>query len=199
MAVVLAQRLVFAAPRLALAAAFAFSLTLLFGCVQTSIPKSCVGVVPAQAAQCVYAQAVLEQNPFYCYTINDAALRSDCMRHATDPVEKKRLENSQRQGITQPPAPVPAPVVEQPPPLPAEPATPCDAQNGAKRDECFKNAAVWAGDLLACLKIESASMRRTCVSQVALMTKDVDSCVNLADKALRDVCRTYAKGETPSG
>ena len=188
------------ARKLAFIFAAAFSFALLLGCVQTSVPKSCAALASADAANCVYTQAVLEQNPFYCYSITDMALRSNCMRHATDPVEKKRLENSQRQGIAaqQPPV-APAPAVEPPPSIPAGPAAQCDGQNGTSRDECFKADAISSSDLLACLKVESASLKQSCVSQVALSTKDVESCVNLGDKALRDVCRTYAKGETPSG
>jgi len=168
------------------------------GCVQTSAPQACAGIEAGKAAACIYEQAVLEQNPFYCYAIADIPARQECMRSASDPIVKKQLENSKRRGVqvTQQGASVVAPQQPQQP-APANQSS-CDAMNGTKKDECLRAQSVKDADLLGCLKISDQAIRMACVSQVAQSTRDVESCVNLEDKELRDLCRLYAKGETPS-
>lgn len=168
------------------------------GCVQSSAPQACAGFAPEQLAACTYEQAVLEQNPFYCYSISDITARKECMRAASDPIVKKQLENSKRRG--EPTRQNVTVVVEKPPTVvpPAEPLS-CEAMNGTKKDECLRARAMNESDLFGCVKITSQSIRMACVSQVAQSTRDVELCVNLGDKELRDLCRLYAKGETPSG
>jgi hypothetical protein len=167
------------------------------GCVQTSAPQACAGIEAGKAAACVYEQAVLEQNPFYCYSIADIQLRQACMRGASDPVVKKQLENSKRRG-GQPSQQIPAGAAKPPPSAPTQPAASCDAMNGTAKDECIRAQSMADADLLGCVGISDQSIRMACVSQVAQSTRDVEFCVNLQDKELRDLCRLYAKGETPS-
>ncbi len=188
----------FSARRLASAFAFALLCALLFGCVQSSLPQACAGAAPDKMGYCIYVQATLEQNPFYCYSLQDTAARSNCIRSATDDVARKQLENSIRQG--QPAStqqnvsvPVAPPVVPQP----AANAS-CDSLSGADRDKCMLGESVHYADLLGCVKISDQAIRIACVSQVAQGTRDLSSCVNLENSTLRDICRTYAKGETPS-
>ena len=169
------------------------------GCVQSSAPQACAGASQGTVAACTYEQAVLEQNPFYCYSLSDMAARQTCMRDATDPVVKKQLENSKSRGaqIAQQPATVvEAPAAPSTPP--AQPNASCDAMNGTARDECIRAQSVADADLLGCVRISGQSAKMACVSQIAQSTRDLASCANLQDSALRDLCRTYAKGETPS-
>lgn len=185
------------APRIALIFAFALLGIIFAGCVQTSAPQACAGFEQDKMADCIYEQAVLAQNPFYCYSIADIPARQTCMRSASDPIVKKQLENSKRRGVqvTQQGASV---VVPQQPQQPEPVVSSCDSMNGTKKDECIRAQSVKDADLLGCIKISDQAIRMACVSQVAQSTRDVDSCVNLIDKELRDLCRLYAKGETPS-
>lgn len=182
-----------------LALTLAFSFTLFFGCVQSSAPSSCSGVASEKLAECVHVQAVLEQNPFYCYSIEDKALRASCMRAATDPIAKKQLENAQRQTVPRQdsaqPAQTAAPAQQQEQPAP----TPCNGMAGAQLDECIRANSVKEGNLLGCEAISDSAARKACLSQIAFSKKDVEICNSLAAGEDQDICRLYAKGETPSG
>ncbi len=148
---------------------------------------------------CISTQATLEQNPFYCYSLQDIAARTNCMHAATDEVARTQLENSIRQGgqPAQTQQNVSVPVA---PPIVPQPAAngSCNSLSGADRDKCMLSESVHYADLLGCVKISDPAIRIACVSQVAQGTRDLASCVNLENGTLRDICRTYAKGETPS-
>ena len=177
--------------------AFLFSIMLFAsGCAQTSIPAACAGLPENRLSNCIYIQAVSEQNPFYCYSISDTSQRATCMRHASDPAMKKTLQNSKASdvgGIFAKQEEPPAPPVETIP----EPQVGCESKSGKQKDECFRTEATSKSDIHICEKVSDKAILEACISQIARKTKDLESCKALFAAANRDLCRLYAKGETP--
>ena len=67
----------------------AFFSLFLFGCINT--PTS---TCPPSDSNCIYSQAVLQQDPYLCYNLPEAQ-REICFKAATNPLEKKKLQNGQ--------------------------------------------------------------------------------------------------------
>jgi len=155
-------------------------------------------------ANCIYINAVLEQNPFHCYSIEDLNQRGICMKHAADPAMRKAVQNARAQDLylifAQPsPEPHTPPSPPQPPANKTEPEEGCLSKIGNEKDSCFKAEAVASKSIISCEKIADASLRSACIAEVAKSTKDLESCKTLAEEENRNLCRLYAKGETPAG
>jgi len=174
----------------------------LFGCAQVSFPEVCRAVSASKMANCIYVNAVLEQNPFYCYSIEDLNQRGICMKHATDPAMRKAVQNAQAQDLD---AVFAEPKGELPPapPAPANLTEPgnasCNSMIGVAKDNCFKTEAINSKSIVSCEKVADGSLRSACIAEVAKKTKDIESCKTLTDEESRSLCRLYAKGETPAG
>ncbi|MEM2138046.1 MAG: hypothetical protein QW568_03075 [Candidatus Anstonellaceae archaeon] len=179
------------------AAIIALASLLLFGCIGDSRPSACAGVPASKLANCVYINAVSEQNPFYCYSIPDSAQRATCLKDAADPSMKKALERSlpeQRNSIFgQPEAPE-----EQPPAPPAKPpakpSVPCDYANLTQRDSCIKDMAANKSAISNCEQIQTQTIREHCISEIAQKTKNPSSCNALAVESNRNLCNLYSQG-----
>ncbi|MCX8197686.1 MAG: hypothetical protein N3F07_00615 [Candidatus Micrarchaeota archaeon] len=172
---------------------------LVFGCVQLSLPEECRSLPQSKQAECIYRKAVLEQNPSFCYLMDDIAKRAACLKHATDASAKRQLQNvpaeeSLPDEPEQPPAAEPAP--QQQPPQKEQEG--CAAKFGEEKDSCIRDLALASKDILVCEKIASSSIKASCVAKVAMVTKDLESCKTLAEESARSICRAYAKGENPS-
>ena len=74
-----------------LAALIAASIIFLFGCVQVSPPESCTSLSAADQPGCIYYTAVMNQDPYACYALQDTAQRTVCLKDAIDPTAKKAL------------------------------------------------------------------------------------------------------------
>ena len=184
--------------------ALAICLPILFlsGCVQQSITSTkCAGVPQAMLVNCIYINAVEDQNPYYCYEIpiEKALARSTCLADASDYAKKKVLDRtvpSERDlifvdtNITQP---------EQAPSQPSaganttEPTTPIVITSNMTDNETY-NAAIGNNQITLCENIANSSVHNSCISQVAQQTKNVTSCSDLASQADQDLCHAYAQG-----
>ena len=74
-----------------LAALIAASIIFLFGCVQVSPPESCASLSATDQPGCIYYSAVMNQDPYACYAIQDKAQRTVCLKDAIDPNAKKAI------------------------------------------------------------------------------------------------------------
>jgi hypothetical protein len=178
----------------ALHAAAAFFIFALLGCVQTSIPPSCKNVGEGKLQSCIYEQAVLEQNPFYCYSISDTSARAACLKAAVDPVEKKKLQLNKQESWQGQGTIIPQQKKEEKKSEPARPPEPCEGLSGIDKDKCILGLAVEEKSLVECLKISDNSTKRSCISQVAYISKEPSLCENIPDKDLHDLCRAYSSG-----
>jgi len=174
----------------------------LFGCAQASFPEVCRSVSASKMANCIYVNAVLEQNPFHCYSIEDLNQRGTCMKHATDPAMRKAVQNAQAQDLdaifAEPKAePAQAPAASANITEPGN--APCTSMTGLAKDNCFKTEAINSKSIVSCEKVADGSLRSACIAEVAKKTKDIESCKTLTDEESRSLCRLYAKGETPAG
>jgi len=189
--------------------AFLLSLSLMHGCAGGQMPPACAEKSGASLANCVYVNAVLGQNPFFCYSIQDVGMRTTCLKDATDSAMKKRLENlkpSARDAIFMPES-----EPTQPGNLPAgKPGTGGAASGGTGAtapggggsqaeeqsiDQSIYNAAVEANDLQLCLQIATDKTLKSCVSQIARKTKNPELCKTLKDNDLLELCNLYSLGD----
>jgi len=179
------------------AAIIALASLLLFGCIGDSRPSACSNVAPSKLANCIYINAVSEQNPFYCYSISDSAQRATCLKDAADPSMKKALERSlpeQRESIFNeqqepeeaPPAPPSKP--------PAKPSVPCDYANLTQKDSCIKDMATNKSAISNCEQIQAQTIREHCISEIAQKTKSPSSCSALTVETNRNLCNLYSQG-----
>lgn len=184
--------------------ALALSALLLYGCAQRTIPSACQGVAQERLANCVYVNSVLEQNPYYCYSLQDLVQRKTCMHDATEPSMKKALERAsaeERDSIFGPAKPVvQSPPVNATPPqepeqLPVQPAGPCDVKVGKDKDSCIKASAVAALDISACTGVFDPSVHQSCISDIARKTKNISSCALLLTTDDVNLCKLYARGD----
>jgi len=178
----------------------AFSLALLAGCTQAQLPQSCAGLSSEGLAACIYESAVLEQNPFSCYSLPEGSLRSACLADASDSSMKKLLERltpqerAQLLGLAA--ASAEAPGTGALPYAPAETgqgAPEAEQPGAAGADSQYYGQAVESSDMAACTSISDPSMRASCITQVALQVKKPEVCNALALKADIDICNLYAK------
>lgn len=186
-------------------ALLALSLVLLvFGCAQSSLPQACSSTPAQKIPNCAYVAAVMEQNPFYCYSISDMQQRATCIKDSSNPVMQSELERSsqaQRDAIFAPAAPAVPPAIT--PPIPSQnntwqpPAaeTDCMAMQGGERDSCLSAYALNGKIIADCGQIISQPLRESCITQVAKATRDMESCKTLEVQADYEICRLYSQGE----
>ena len=188
--------------KLAAAALILCALILLSGCASRTIPSACQAAKQGMLANCVYVNSVLEQNPYYCYSIADLEQRKTCLRDASEPSMKSAIERApqaEKDSIFAPPQ-LPPSYVEVPPAPPQEKPAPikpgeCNSKTGAEKDACLKAAAISNLDMAACRWISDAAVRKACISDVARKTKDISSCSLLNSTDDINLCKVYAKGE----
>jgi hypothetical protein len=188
--------------RFALALAALSVVFLISGCFQGGAPAACASAKQSAFANCVYINAVMEQNPFYCYSLPDKYQRSVCIQDASDPKVKAALERADqetREAIfaekqPQPPPSVPQENVSQPP-QPAElPANgSCGQLQGIERDDCYRMLAVEGSNISACEEVNASSLRESCIAQVAQMLKKPEICLQLSMQGSIDLCNFYSK------
>jgi hypothetical protein len=180
-------------------AACAFALLLIFGCIGDSTPASCAGVSPSKLPNCIYTNAISDQNPFYCYSLKNATQREICLRDASDPAMKKAYDRSlpsERDSVFGEPAPSQEPSPPPPPPnniVPA-PAVPCDYPNLTAKDSCLKDMASNQSSFATCERIATQSIREHCISEIAQKTKNITACNDLIVEANRNLCNAYSHG-----
>lgn len=184
---------------MALVAASVFLLVLLFGCIGDAKPSVCAGVSPAKLPNCIYINAVSEQNPFYCYSIANESQRETCLKDASNPAMKKALERSlpsQRDSVFndgQADDDMPPP----PPPqggAPPAPSSQCDSANATQKDICLREAAIGRLAVSECEQVSTSSIRAQCISTIAQRTKNLSACNLLANESSRALCNFYAQG-----
>ena len=185
------------------------ALALFFGCTQSAIPSSCAGVSESRLANCIYTSAVLEQNPYSCYSIPALLQREQCLKDSTDSAAKSRFEALSTEErarvfatgddlIVAPPLP-PQSIV---PIAPLPNNTPENQSNlqginpplgVSEADAQSYVRAVNNNDLAPCVSIVDASTRASCITQVAQKVKKPEICAMFSIKADRDLCNMYAK------
>jgi len=181
-------------------------LLVLFGCTQGGIPSACAGSSVEKLPNCVYVAAVLEQNPFNCYSLSNISQKEQCLRDASDSSIKKLLEamspaerakifsvisgevNTSRVDV--PPLP---PVNES-----ADPnleLVNINLTDGVSEADSKAYAhAVAINNITACAPITHASTRSSCIAQVALRVKNPSMCSQFTLASDIDLCNFYAKG-----
>jgi len=194
----------FTLPLLSLALAL-----LLFGCTQAGVPPACANSTVDKLPNCVYVAAVLEQNPYDCYSLQNMSQREKCLRDASDSAVQKLLAQmtpeerakafaaisgaADASGIN---IPIPSP----PSNAPANPNTGSTITNppaGAPdADSQSYEQAISTNDMAPCTEISSASMRSSCITQVALQVKNPAICAQLTAQSDSDLCKMYAQGGT---
>ncbi|MEM4633693.1 MAG: hypothetical protein QW275_00905 [Candidatus Anstonellaceae archaeon] len=170
------------------------------GCIQPAVPDACKSLQGNKFTDCIYRSAVLEQNPFLCYSIEDIDQRSICLRHATNPAMKAQVQYAMQEENKPSAKEVPdSPPTQLPPSetFPQEEGN-CFAKSGEQRDNCLRDEALASKDLLGCEKIDSFSIRTSCIAKVAMASRNLEKCNELSDEQSRNLCRTYAKGENPA-
>ncbi|MFA4983030.1 MAG: hypothetical protein WC588_02315 [Candidatus Micrarchaeia archaeon] len=175
-----------------------------FGCAQSSLPQACSALPAEKMPNCAYVSAVLEQNPFYCYSLPDPEQRATCIRDSSGPVMKSELERSsqsQRDSIFAPSEAQVPPAATQPPATqdqtqpPAADETVCMEKQGGERDSCLSAYAIGSKAISHCAQIVSQPLRESCITQIAKSTRDMESCEQLEVQADYEICRSYSQGE----
>lgn len=182
------------------------ALCALFGCAG-SVPSSCASATPDKLANCAYRAAVMEENPYYCYSIQDAEQRATCIRDVGNAEVKKKLQTAtaqeQEQIFNSPSSPSQNPSQNTPAPesQPAPEVQPvvvqvsdCQNATGREKDGCIRDKAVASQDLSQCPLISDPSLRDSCISKIARMTKDLSACGSLPSEDDRALCNLYAQG-----
>ncbi|MCX8174695.1 MAG: hypothetical protein N3E51_00615 [Candidatus Micrarchaeota archaeon] len=194
------------------AAAIVAFLLLFFisGCAQRTIPSACASSEPSRLANCIYNNAVTEQNPYYCYSLEDKRQREICMRDAADPNARKALLNSlasEREAIfvaqegqahSKQGGNFESPEEAAPQAQAAEQSS-CAGLIGTARDNCFKTVALESQQIAYCESISDATIRKSCISEIARKTKDIQSCKTLSQKENINLCNLYVKGDEQKG
>jgi len=183
----------------------AFSLlALLLGCAQGSLPSQCTGVSPEMRSNCIYVNAVLEQNPYFCYSISEAEARADCITSASDPSMKTivgRMLPSERDRIlsTQPAqngngAGTQATGGQGQQTGQATDGTGVPFTGESISDRDMRAYAIENGDISACEQIAGSTLRKSCLSQIATMKKQPAICEQLISEENRQLCNMYSQG-----
>jgi len=185
------------------------ALVLLSGCAQRTIPNACQSTPQEKLANCVYVNAVLEQNPYYCYSLTNMEQRRTCLHDAAEPAMKTALERAsppERETIFYAPPSDEQPYyvapVSQSPQQPEKTAVvpaQCDSYSGTAKDDCLFAAAIAQLDMPACSAISDSALRKSCISDVARKTKDIASCDTLASPDDANLCKLYARGDEFKG
>ena len=150
--------------------------------------------------------AVLEQNPYDCYSLKNMSQREKCLRDASDSAVRKLLEQmtpaeranvfaaisgaANASGITVPPLP---PAGE--PAIPENGSAAMNQSGGVSAaDSQAYERAIAASDMAPCATIADSSVRASCITQVALRVKNPAVCGQFTKKADLDLCNMYAQG-----
>ena len=72
-------------------AILASAFLLIYGCIQVSPSQQCSTLAPEDQPGCTYYSAVMDQNPYSCYSMANMAQREVCLKDAIDPAAKKAL------------------------------------------------------------------------------------------------------------
>ena len=182
-------------------------LLMLFGCTQGGMPAACANSAPDTLSNCVYVAAVLDQNPYECYSLGEDSQKEKCLRDASDSAVKKLLEQMTPEerakvfaaisgavdayGINVPLPPLPA---AEPASLGPSPATISPPSGISEADSQAYTQAISSNSMASCATITHASTRASCITQVALQVKNPSVCGSLAQKSDIDICNLYAKG-----
>lgn len=197
--------------KLHFAASVLFSLALLavFGCTQAIAPAACANASSDKLANCIYVNAVLEQNPYNCYPLSNLTQREKCLRDSSDSNAQNIVENMNSRerdsifAVAEPGAPQLPPVLpELPSPplgnvsLPIQPPanTSINLPPGISgQDAQSFTQAVQTNDMTPCVSITDPSTRASCITQVALRVKKPSICDVLTEQDDIDICNLYAK------
>ncbi|MCX8194582.1 MAG: hypothetical protein N3G22_00525 [Candidatus Micrarchaeota archaeon] len=178
----------------------------LSGCIQGEKPPQCASVPKEKFANCIYINAVMEQNPFYCYSLEDKEQKRVCIQDASDASKKAALERADqetRDSIFAPKKPQIIPVQNQTknnttdeiPQLPPLPQDPCEMAPASKKDECYWQVAMEDLNMPLCEKIKTGSFRENCIAYIALTTKNSALCQQLTNRSNIDLCRFFSSGQ----
>jgi hypothetical protein len=180
------------------------------GCAQLGAPPQCLNASSGTLANCIYVNSVLEQSPYWCYSLSDMPRREKCLRDSTSSAMQKELERmplGERSAIFAiGDAAVPAiqqallpPQPSQPPPTVPTPVPPAaNTQEGMPAGISGEDAqafgkAVQENDMAPCVSISDKATRASCITQVALRVKKPSVCEVLAAQEDVDICNLYAK------
>ena len=171
---------------------------LLSGCAQKTAPQSCIGIPEAESDGCVRNAAVMEQNPYLCYSITDETAREECIRSSVSQEAKDRLEAEanarQRSARQAAPATQGQPPAESQPPPGNESGGSCQSKTGQEMENCILSGALASQNISECERLATKDGSDSCISQIAQKTKDVESCALLSSEESRSLCSLYAKG-----
>ena len=179
-----------------------FFLAAFFGCAQGG-PAECGSAPPEKLANCIYVKAVMDQNPFSCYSLEDTNQRARCIKDASDPAVRTSLQSAlpeQRDSIFAEPVPSPskanatiAPEPEPPKTAPASPLEQCNSFQPPDADQCMRAIAIESKDIAACNGVRDRTTKQNCITQVAKMVKSPAICGSLSSQDDINLCNLYAK------
>ncbi len=179
-----------------------FCFAAFFGCTQGGASE-CNSAPPEKLSNCIYVKAVMDQNPFYCYSLHDNSQRDTCIKGASDPNVKAELERSspsQRNLIFEEPGASPshanatvAPVPVPPRIATASPLGQCNSFQPSDADQCMRAIAIEGNDVSACKGIQDQAIRQNCITQIAKMVKNPSICASLSSQGDINLCNLYAK------
>ena len=179
----------------------------LFGCTQGGVPSACAGAPSGTLANCIYVSAVLDQNPYNCYSLSNLSQREKCLNDASDSTAQKllqRMSSSERAQIFAPAQQSTSSAGSQIAPLPPVPAETnatagnvteqANSSNGiSAADSHAYSQAIATNDMTPCVSIADPSTRASCITQVAIRVKNPAMCAQFTLKADIDLCNLYAK------
>ena len=172
----------------------------LFGCTQGSLPSACAGLPADRMAGCIYESAVLEQNPYSCYSLPADSSRTKCLNDASDSSVKKLLERltpeerAQLLGIADSESWQPSAILSGASGSEAGQTGANLPKTASPSDSQAYSQAIASNDMYLCASITDASTRASCITQVAVQVKNPDVCIALSLKSDFDLCNLYAKG-----
>ena len=183
---------------------------LLTGCVQGGLPSTCSNVAEDRLANCVYLQAVSDQNPFDCYSMGNIAQRKMCISDASNQEMKKKVDGmgQAERDLIFVTAPAPAPAVPVGQPFPSNATNGTDGNgvgngtvdgNATSTDQVVFEQAVQANDVQLCERIADYSVMRSCISQIARQKKIPAICDTLSNQDNIELCRMYSQGGDVKG
>jgi len=147
------------------------------GCISVSLPSNCL--TAQSKIDCVYKEAVLSQNPFYCYSISDISKRKICIQDAINPSMQKLIllnQNPEEQN---------APANEmkennQKKQNQTQPNNTLFLECSGNLDECISKKAEESNNISLCTLINS-SERSSCIIRIAKFSRNVSICEVLSE------------------
>ncbi|MEM4554274.1 MAG: hypothetical protein QXT25_00285 [Candidatus Anstonellaceae archaeon] len=173
----------------------ALLLILLYGCIASPIPSNCQNLSKDKFSNCIYIEAVSEQNPNLCYHISDLEQRKVCLKDAIEPSAKAALSKalpSEKETIfvsqESKPAEPEVRVEERP-----AAKKPCEGLIGVQKDNCISELAITQSDMKKCKEVEEWSVRQICISNIAKKTRNLSLCNEFEPNTLdSDLCKFHA-------